>query len=327
MATNIHLLVGINDDRKRVEDYKHLVHASKPANVPYTNKLIKVELVRLNKLSLLKPSPPLDRLPIGSIVLQFDFTLAKPYISRDDDLFYVADSINPVRKEKVFKMPMVAASSWKGILRWTAMQVHLAKEKEQANDEFVQKRLKLSLLFGDEKGEDADKSKEFAKFLDDMKPEAKSLYCDLVRQHFGSSDQKKDILHHSGRLMFYPTFFNLIDVEVINPHSRTTKAGTHPIYLECVPTGAQGTFSLLYVPFDLIGRKNGDEIRAEAKADLEIVTEALKEMMLTYGFSAKRTSGYGAAKDRIEGVVRTGADETPLTTLSELPQEVQDVRF
>ena len=63
------------------------------------------------------------------------------------------------------------------------------------------------------------------------------------------------------------TFFDLIDVEVINPHSRKTRAGTHPIYLECVPQGAKGTFSLLYVPFDLIGADKA-EIRRQALEDL-----------------------------------------------------------
>jgi CRISPR-associated protein Cmr2 len=105
--------------------------------------------------------------------------------------------------------------------------------------------------------------------------------------------------------MFYPTFFNLIDVEVINPHSRKTRAGTHPIYLECVPVGAKGTFSLLYVPFDLIG-KDENEIQNQALADLQLVAEGLKEMFLTYGFSAKRTSGYGVAEETVTSGVLTG---------------------
>ena len=42
--------------------------------------------------------------------------VSKDYISRDDEDFYIID--NPVRKEKVFKVPMVASTSWKGNLRW-----------------------------------------------------------------------------------------------------------------------------------------------------------------------------------------------------------------
>jgi len=129
--------------------------------------------------------------------------------------------------------------------------------------------------------------------------------------------------------MFYPTFFNLIDVEVINPHSRKTRAGTHPIYLECVPQNAQGTFSLLYVTFDLIGADE-TEIRKQALSDLELVAEGLKEMFLTYGFSAKRTSGYGVAEDKIiKGEIKTRAGRHDLTgkVLSRLMQEAGNVSF
>jgi CRISPR-associated protein Cmr2 len=113
--------------------------------------------------------------------------------------------------------------------------------------------------------------------------------------------------------MFYPTFFNLIDVEVINPHSRKTRAGTHPIYLECVPIGAQGTFSLLYVPFDLIGKEESD-IKQQSLADLELIAEGLSAMFLTYGFSAKRTSGIWS------GGIRLKKESPPLPVPSAAPK-------
>jgi len=110
--------------------------------------------------------------------------------------------------------------------------------------------------------------------------------------------------------MFYPTFFDRIDVKVINPHSRETRAGTHPIYLECVPQGAKGTFSLLYVPFGLIGADEA-EIRSQALEDLQLVAEGLQAMFLTYGFSAKRNSGYGVAKETVhDGFVQIRIEET-----------------
>ena len=118
-------------------------------------------------------------------------------------------------------------------------------------------------------------------------------------------------------------------VEVINPHSRKTRAGTHPIYLECVPIGAQGTFSLPYVPFDLIGKEESD-IKQQSLADLELIAEGLSAMFLSYGFSAKRTSGYGVAEDKIvEGEVKTRIGRHDLTgkKLSELPQEMKNVVF
>jgi CRISPR-associated protein Cmr2 len=226
-------------------------------------------------------------------------------MSKDDDPFYVAESVNPVRKDKVFKVPMMSASSWKGLLRWTVMHTRLTLKKDQPAEQFAQERFAQTLLFGDEKGEEPGQTKDFAAYLDNLGGSAaRKLYVQKIREYF-HLDEKAEMPHHSGRLMFYPTFFNLIDVEVINPHSRKTRAGTHPIYLECVPVGAKGTFSLLYVPFDLIG-KDENEIQNQALADLQLVAEGLKEMFLTYGFSAKRTSGYGVAEETVTSGVLTG---------------------
>ncbi len=119
-------------------------------------------------------------------------------------------------------------------------------------------------------------------------------------------------------------------MEVINPHSRKTRAGTHPIYLECVPIGAQGTFSLLYVPFDLIGKEES-YIKQQALADLELIAEGLSAMFLTYGFSAKRTSGYGVAEETVSnGFVQIRIEETqsplspvPSTAAPNLPKYLQ----
>jgi CRISPR-associated protein Cmr2 len=61
--------------------------------------------------------------------------------------------------------------------------------------------------------------------------------------------------------------------------------------------------------------------------DLQLVAEGLKAMFLTYGFSAKRTSGYGVAKDEIVGLVKTGAGEKKLTRLSQVAQEVKNVNI
>jgi len=273
-------------DEEAVSDYKNLVRKDVCAH--------------LDMLAILRPSPDLERLPAGSAFLQFDFTLAKPYLSKDDDPFYVADSVNPVRKEKVFKVPMAAASSWKGLLRWTAMQIRLVEKRDELSDEqFASERLALSLLFGDEKGEEPGEARDVADFLDRLRPAAKESFRQSVKEHF-SVDAGKPMPHYSGRVLCYPTFFDRIDVEVINPHSRQTKAGTHPIYLECVPAGAKGTLCLLYVPFDLIGRADAEAICRESRQDLLIVAEAVRAMMLLYGFSAKRTSGYGTAEDRVE---------------------------
>jgi len=301
VPTRIRLLAGIaardesakdyavSGDRSRGGGYKSLVHAPNAHTTPYAEGF-----------PWLTPSPPpLDKLPFGSCFLQFTFTLAKPWMSKDDDPFYVAESVNPVRKDKVFKVPCMAASSWKGLLRWTMMHILLALKRDALTDkEFAQERLHQSMLFGDEKGEEPGQVKDFAACLDSLKPTSRQEYVRLLRTRYNLKDDDP-LPHHAGRLRFYPTFFDRIDVEVINPHSCETRAGTHPIYLECVPAGAKGFFSLLYVPFDLIGQPE-EEVKKQAAEDLQRVAEAVGAMMLTYGFSAKRTSGYGTASDVVK---------------------------
>ncbi len=317
---------AVSGDRRRGGGYKSLVHDRNPQNTQYAQTLICPALQQMKALGLETGAPNLALLPPGSWFLQFTFTLAKPWMSKDDDPFYVTESVNPVRKDKVFKVPMMSAAAWKGLLRWTVMHIRLASKKDTLTPEqFSQERFRQALLFGDEKGEEPGETKDLAAFLDALKPQARTEYERLLRQYYGLG-ANDPLPHHSGRLIFYPTFFNLIDVEVINPHSRKTKAGTHPIYLECVPAGAQGTFSLLYVPFDLIGQDEA-EIRRQAAEDLQRVAEGIRAMMLTYGFSAKRTSGYGVAEDGIEGRVQTRTGMKPLTRLSQLVKEVKDVAF
>jgi len=63
----------------------------------------------------------LDILPPFSFVLSFSFALHKPYLSKDDEAFHLLD--NPVRKDKVFKNPVIAASGWKGALRYALWQI------------------------------------------------------------------------------------------------------------------------------------------------------------------------------------------------------------
>lgn len=324
-ATQLRLLVTTDDP---LQPYLKLVHGtfdrkSNQRTAGVFNQFINRQQKQLKNLGINPPQPPyLTLLPPGSWFLQFAFTLAKPWMSKDDDPFYVAESVNPVRKDKVFKVPMMAAASWKGLLRWTAMNIRLAKPviaspegAKQSPENFATERFVQTLLFGDEKGEEQGQTKDFAAYLDALKPEARAGYERLLHEHF-NVEPDKPLPNHSGRLMFYPTFFDLIDVEVINPHSRKTKAGTHPIYLECVPAGAKGTFSLLYVPFDLIS-KDEAEIRKQAIEDLELVAEVAKEMMLTYGFSAKRTSGYGTAEETVKnGFFQIRIEETPVQPIA-----------
>lgn len=106
----------------------------------------------------------------------------------------------------------------------------------------------------------------------------------------------------AGRLHFYPTFFQKMSLEVINPHERSTGVGRRrgPILMECVPEGESGDLFLLYVPFGM-GEQDEAAQRAFVAEDLEIVAAGVQAMLITYGFGAKTSSGYGTARDQLAG--------------------------
>jgi CRISPR-associated protein Cmr2 len=162
--------------------------------------------------SELKLDCPFEALPIASWVgLEIDFTLSTPWYAKDDRPFHVLD--NPVRKDRVFGVPYIPASTWKGLLRWACrMQAGLLDHLERHNIDLEGWTDPgwLLHLFGNEKGEDKDFSR--------------------------------------GALVFRPTWFSKVGFEVINPHSRARRAGTQPIYYEVVPANTSGSLRLLYAP-------------------------------------------------------------------------------
>lgn len=135
----------------------------------------------------------------------------------------------------------------------------------------------------------------------------------------------------AGRLHFYPTFFQATSLEVINPHVRRTGVGRQrgPILMECVPEGEPGDLFLLYVPF---GTSEEDETTrgAQVAEDLEVVAAGVQAMLLTYGFGAKTSSGYGTAREQLAGeghlVLKASLSEvvaaaTP-TSLAQIPPDL-----
>jgi len=212
-------------------------------------------------------------LPPYSFIIEFEFTLEKPYISKDDENFTIIE--NPIKREKVLGCPYIPGPSWKGCLRSALWQEGIKENNE------------------------------------------------IITRIFGNERQEKDNFRQ-GRLHFFPTFFSKSSFEVINPHDRKTRAGTMPILIECVPIGEKGKFSLLYVPFDLIG-KDHEEIKKQILEDLSIVVEGLEAMFTKYGFGAKTSSGYGIAGNAIIGKlyldksIKTQAKVTSV----ELPENFQ----
>ena len=257
--------------------------------------------------------PDLSIFPSGSWAIQINFTLRKPYISRDDTDFYIID--NPVKKEWVFKVPYVAPSQWKGALRAAMVRELVMRLLERKIDEekFFEERIRLYRLFGNEKDGTAEfLNQALARFRvetlsRDAEDEPKKQWEQRVKQEirkvaeqFESKLREKgyrvgDIEGFQGYLHFYPTFFDKIGLEVINTHDRETGASVKgPIYFECVPAGTKGTFTLLYVPMKEIDEDS-------SKKDMEEVAKGLKAMLSEYGFGAKTSSGYGVADDKVDG--------------------------
>ncbi|CAG0995792.1 hypothetical protein METP2_02906 [Methanosarcinales archaeon] len=251
----------------------------------------------LSPLCLAPVIPDISMFPKGSWAVSFKFKLRKPYISRDGNDFYIID--NPIRKEWVFKMPYIAASQWKGALRAAMVKQLVEKTDSLSDEEFAEMRFRLTLLFGDEKGEGLDSINGLAGYLDCKKSKkASERYIEKVREYYNIKEDKP-FPHHAGCMHFYPTYFTRIGIEVINPHDRETGAGAQPIYFECVPHDTDGVFVLLYVPLHRTG-KDREETKKYAINDLQIVVDGICAMMTQYGFGAKTSSGFGLAEKNVE---------------------------
>ncbi len=196
-----------------------------------------------------------EKWPPNWFGFEVSFTLKSPWYSKDDRPFHVLD--NPVRKDRVFGVPFMSAASWKGLLRWACrmhagLSPHL--EKSGMKMDGWKDPSWIVHLFGNEKGEQKD--------------------------------------FRSGALVCYPTWFNKIGFEVINPHSRSRRAGTQPIYYEVVPAGTTGRLQLLYAP--LPGEIERDNVTPADFIDWFI--DSIRALLETYGISAKRTAGWGTAR-------------------------------
>ncbi len=247
-----HYMVTIN---QRLSDNFRAAWQRQNLKVNLDEVIEKWGLTKYIRDNFLYPKVNLSTLPSYSFVLKFMFTLKKPYISLDENDFYIID--NPLRKDKVINLPFVSPSSWKGSLRNSLWQFKYDPE----NDLIIR-------IFGNRKS--------------------------LISE---------DIDLRRGRLFFFPTFFTKKSLEIINPHDRERRIGTVPILMESVPQDTTGFFTLLYVPFDLIGCDE-NEVKKQVSEDIKLISEGLKLMFTYYGFGAKTSSGYGTAYENItEGMI------------------------
>ncbi len=255
----------------------------------------------LQKLKLYEPNVNLQELPETSWLLSVDFTLTSPYTSQDDNPFYILD--NPLCREWVFKVPYIAPSQWKGMLR-ASLSYRLAEEAEQITpQEFAERRFLLTELFGNEKGDDAGNS-NLAGFFNEACKEAIVAYRELLKKRY---DLKLDQETPAGKgnLYFSPTYFDIkkTGFEILNPQDRTTGSGKVPFHLETVPTGTGGRVTVLYVPLYVLP---GADMAQNAVESLKLVVQGLTDLFTYYGLGAKTSSGFGTVNTKgILGLLST----------------------
>lgn len=202
------------------------------------------------------------------LAIEVTFSLLTPWYSKDDRPFHVLD--NPVRKDRVFGVPFMSAASWKGLLRWACRMEHGLLAYLAAHDGTMRDWDEpdwIVHLFGNERGD----GEEFSR----------------------------------GALHCYPTWFDNVGFEVINPHDRARRAGTQPITYEVVPPGTSGRLCLLYAP--LPHAAEGGPTRTRT---IETLIDATEKLLTVYGFSAKRTAGWGIS--RIEDCTLSCRDREPV---------------
>lgn len=221
-------------------------------------------------------SPPIGRVPYEAVSptllrdwldISVTFQLQTPWFSKDDVPFHVLD--NPVHRDRVFRAPFMAASSWKGLLRWAArmksdpgLLTHLEQNENNLSDWKDSKE--VVHLFGNQRH--------------------------FHNERDSGNERAEAERFQRGALAFRPTWFDKVGFEVINPHDRATKAGTQPILWEVVPPRATGTLNVLYAPVPGASEPGVDRQKA-----VLLLFDAVESLITEYGFSAKRTSGWGVA--------------------------------
>ncbi len=259
----------------------------------------------------------IKKLPKYSFAIWLEFKLDAPYFSKDDDEFYIIQ--NPVLKETNFKVPMIRGSGWKGALAHAFRK--LFNENPSNNRKKIESFLRIfgagsenikeieNYVFGKNQSIKDVKKKLLSFMLFELGLEISKAdieyieniqtrrgLIDILKQKLSKKLERLTILPiefqtHKGRAVFYPTYFDSLSLEAINPHDRKKRAGTQPIYYEVVPKGTKGIFQLIYLPFDAVLRKD-DEIKNEVEEDLKNLAKAI-EKLSHLGIGAKTKLGWG----------------------------------
>lgn len=259
----------------------------------------------------------------GSFGIRFEFKLASPYFSKDDDELYAVH--NPVLKDYVHKIPMIRGSSWKGVLFATALdfirqKINDIETGEVSLNEILNYYTSIIRIFGTGSKSFRNLEKTLNDFISRSKNDeellqqlARYALLDLgirlqictksdesfanqiltqIKAHVEKSDNNNGFCTRKGRTTFYPTYFNAIDFEVINFHNKKRRAGERPIFFEVVPRDTKGVFQLVYIPFDAIFM-NEKEMWKQQEKDFNFLKHIIEKTFLEKNIGAKKKIGWG----------------------------------
>jgi CRISPR-associated protein Cmr2 len=248
------------------------------------------------------------KLPPYSFALSAKIKLTAPYFSRDDDNSYLID--NPVLKERVFKAPMVRGSGWKGSMVAAAKKLiindldnflpfarifglgsseyrDLITSLTEEQDKLKSRIIKFSLF---KLGLELDKED-----IDTINNEPQEFLNKIAYGLTAENVKNKTLVSylqpHRGRAVFYPTFFNKLSLEIINPHDKKRRVGTIPIFYEIVPEGAEGRLQVVYIPYDTV-LTDTQTIIKQVKDDFDFMCNTI-ERTADQGVGAKNKLGWG----------------------------------
>jgi len=323
----IHFLKWHYIDTKKLEYFKNKIEKDK-INIDLegnTKSKLNIRLIsgiipenKLNKL--------VQKLLAYSFILQAQIKLISPYFSHDDDNFYLIQ--NPCLKEKVFKVPMIRGSGWKGAIARAGKEVindlinknsDSVEFKDSKLREYISSYLRLFGTGSDDfrkleqmlidhikKDKNLDKTKMIQFFLFELgfkltsedfnnwdnEKKIKDWIKKRLWDEFGKNNKLPVYLRtHKGRAIFYPTYFDKLSLEIINPHNRKTRAGTIPIHYEVVQKGTEGILQIVYIPFDTILEKDNC-VKQQIEQDIKFLTKCI-EKVAEIGIGAKEKLGWG----------------------------------
>ncbi len=325
-ADSEHIFTFSNDNKRNDNKFKNLKNTEFALawfkQIIKNNKKYSVNKDKIEKHSGIIVKNNLqteaDKLIPFSFFFHVKIKLTAPYFSRGDDDFYLID--NPILKEKVFKFPMIRGSGWKGAIASAFKdlineETDLKKENKliqsyirifgTGSNEFRELLENIKRKLKNEGELDMQKVIKFFLFelglkltkkdIDSLKDKSEiDSWVEeklIINFHDSSEDLPSYLTIHKGRVIFYPTYFDKLSLEIINPHSRKTRAGTNPIHYEVVPKDTNGILQIVYIPFDGV-LTDENELKKQIGKDVEFLTDCI-EKVSENGVGAKTKLGWG----------------------------------